>query len=196
MGTIEAKYLKKEYLMEYIENIEEEDIEREPKIFKNLKEILILNIKQLTLEKIPIMTSQCENGYMTSASTTWDENHLSFYAFDGNTKTRWASKGLGEQWIQIELPKPAIYNVVRIASRGDGCLDQSPKDFSIQGSLNKSDWVTLITLSGIQWNELGQIQSFHFPKNETAFRYYRLFITANNGSSAAYAISILSFERE
>ena len=44
MGKIEAKYLKKEYFIEYIEyieNIEEEDIEREPKIFKNLKEILI-----------------------------------------------------------------------------------------------------------------------------------------------------------
>ena len=37
MGTIEAKYLKKEYFIEYIEKIEEEDIEREPKIFKNLK---------------------------------------------------------------------------------------------------------------------------------------------------------------
>ena len=49
MGTIEAKYLKKEYFIEYIEKIEEEDIEREPKIFKNLKEILIMNIKQLSL---------------------------------------------------------------------------------------------------------------------------------------------------
>ena len=49
MGTIEAKYLKKKYFIEYIDKIEEEDIEREPKIFKNLKEILIMNIKQLSL---------------------------------------------------------------------------------------------------------------------------------------------------
>ena len=49
MRTIEAKYLKKEYFIEYIENIEEEDIEREPKIFKNLIEILLMNIKKLSL---------------------------------------------------------------------------------------------------------------------------------------------------
>ena len=56
MEAIEINYLKKKYLEEYVEMIEQEDIQREPKIFKKIKNFLVknLNMHILPKEKINI----------------------------------------------------------------------------------------------------------------------------------------------
>ena len=51
MGIIQASYLKNEYMREYIEMIDEEDIERESQILKKIKQILLSNIDNLQSER-------------------------------------------------------------------------------------------------------------------------------------------------
>ena len=51
LGTIEPKYLRKDYLKEYIEMIDNEDIEREAKLFKKIKQLLIQNIDNIKIKK-------------------------------------------------------------------------------------------------------------------------------------------------
>ena len=50
IGSIQANFLKKESFKEYIEMIEEEDIEKERLILENIKRILLSNIDNLKLE--------------------------------------------------------------------------------------------------------------------------------------------------
>lgn len=40
-----------------------------------------------------------------AASSVHDERYLADYAFDGDPNTRWASRGTGEEWVQIDLGK-------------------------------------------------------------------------------------------
>ena len=47
MGIIEGQYLNEKNFKEYIEKIEGEDIEREPKILETIKEILVKNLDNL-----------------------------------------------------------------------------------------------------------------------------------------------------
>ena len=137
------------------------------------------------------MRSNSQNGYVVSASSIWDGGHNSCFAFDGNRMTRWASRGTGTEWIQIRLPSPALCNVVRIYSRGDGYLNQTPKTFSIQASTNGSNWVTLTSQTNVHWATCGEVHRYTF-ENETQYQYFRMVCTVNMGG-VAHAISGLEF---
>jgi len=130
---------------------------------------------------IPLLTSATQDGYEVTASSQYNGGHAPVYAFDGNSDTKWASSGTGTQWLQIKLPTATICNAVKIVSRTDGNYsNQVPRDFEIRGSNDAETWTTLTTQTGIAWVSSGQSQSFNF-ENETAYQYYRLVITANNG---------------
>lgn len=136
---------------------------------------------------IPLLTSATQDGYEVTASSQYDGGHAPVYAFDGNNDTKWASSGTGTQWLQIKLPTATICNAVKIVSRTDGYTNQCPRDFEIRGSNDAETWTTLTTQTGVAWASSGQSQSFNF-ENETAYQYYRLVITANNGEGA-YSLS-------
>ncbi len=59
-----------------------------------------------------------------------------------------------------------------------------PRDWQFQGSNNDSDWVTLDSRSAYTWTA-GQKRTFDFH-NLTAYRYYRIYITADNNGSYNY----------
>ncbi len=129
---------------------------------------------------IPNLTSATQDGYEVSASSQYDSGHAAINAFDGNSDSKWASSGTGTQWLQIKLPTAIAINAVEIFSRKDGYVNQCPKDFEIQGSSDAETWTTLTSQIDISWTLTEQRQSFSF-ENETAYLYYRLCITANNG---------------
>ncbi len=130
---------------------------------------------------VPKLSSNSQDGYEASASSQYDGNHAPFYAFDGASNTKWASRGTGTQWLQIKLPTATISNVVQIISRSDGNFNnQAPRDFEIRGSNDGETWTTLTSQIGVSWSSQGQIRRFDF-ENENAYLYYRLVITANNG---------------
>lgn len=135
---------------------------------------------------VPTLSSNSQDGYEATASSVWtnDSAHQPFYAFDGANNTKWASDGTDTQWLQIKLPSLMISDVVKIISRTDGDFNnQAPKDFEIQGSNDAETWITLTSQTNISWSSQGQVQTFEF-ENETAYQYYRLLITANNGGGS------------
>lgn len=132
---------------------------------------------------VPKLTEASQDGYEVSASSACDGGHAAKYAFDDNTQTRWAtSSGAGDLWLKVKLPNPAVFNAAKIAPRGDNYLDQAPKNFEIQGSDDGETWNTLLSRTDEAWTTLGELRLFKF-ENETPYLYYRLFITANQGSN-------------
>lgn len=132
---------------------------------------------------VPKLSSANQDGYEVSASSACDAGHARYFAFDDSTETRWASvANESNSWLQIKLPMAAAFNAVKIAPRGDNYLDQAPKNFQIQASNNAENWDVLDSETDVSWTTLGEFKLFTF-ENETAYLYYRLYITANQGSA-------------
>ena len=132
---------------------------------------------------VPKLSSSNQDGYEATASSQYNDGHAPFYAFDGDSSTKWASSGTGTQWLQIKFPTATICNVAKITSRSDGYLNQAPTEFEIQGSNDAENWSTLLSQSNVTWSSTGETQTFAFQNNETAYLYYRLVITADGGGS-------------
>lgn len=132
---------------------------------------------------VPKLSSANQDGYEVTASSQCDGGHAGYLAFDDNTQTRWASAANeSPSWLQVKLPTAMAFNVVKIAPRGDDYLDQAPSAFQIQGSNDGENWDILDSEADVSWATLGELRLFQF-ENETAYLYYRLYITANQGSA-------------
>lgn len=124
-------------------------------------------------------TDRCTGG--TPSTDSAQGSYPITNAFDNNASTNYRSEnvafprtvkydfGAGASWAIAQLKMTAI-------NGGDSTY--MPRDFTIQGSNNNSDWTTLSTQSGLTWSA-GEIKTFSFV-NKTKYRYIKLNITANN----------------
>ena len=82
------------------------------------------------------------------------------------------------------VPSAQVVNKYTVANSGRVNIpDRAPKDWTMQGSNNGSTWTTLSTVIGeTSWTQ-GETRTFTFT-NSTAYLYYKLDITANNGNAA------------
>ena len=87
--------------------------------------------------------------------------------------------GIGES---VKIGRYRLYFAVVAGS------DQAPKDWELQGSNNNADWTTLDSQSGVLWAEWNAGAITHDISAPDFFRYYRLYITANNGSAVATSV--------
>lgn len=103
-------------------------------------------------------------------------------AFDGNTSTKWlifANSG----WIAYHFGNNAAYTTTSysITSANDFPA-RDPKSWSLQGSNNGLNWTTLDTRTNQTFGSRYLTKTFTFM-NTTAYKYYRLNVTANNGGT-------------
>lgn len=96
-----------------------------------------------------------------------------FLLFDAQLKI---TSGL---WYSLTFPNPIVLGAYTITSANDA-PDRDPKDWFLQGSDDGTNWTTLDTKTGQSFSGRGMTIRYEFP-NETAFKHYRVLITANNG---------------
>jgi len=103
-------------------------------------------------------------------------------AFVRNLKSQfWETVGDHPHWIQIdfsEMPKTIVEYGVKISDIA-GSVKRAPKEWQLQASNDGKEWSILDTASKqTDWkeNEKRVFKIF----NESAFRYYRLYVTAGN----------------
>jgi hypothetical protein len=65
---------------------------------------------------------------------------------------------------------------------GDSEPGRMPKTFYIQGSDNDSDWTTLDPVTKNEFNWATSEERIFYNDNSTAYRYYRVYMTAGNSS--------------
>lgn len=131
---------------------------------------------------VPTLSFANQDGYEISASSEYNSSQAGYFAFD-NLGTHWTTTAnSGDAWLKIKLPIAAAFNAVKIAPREDNYLDQAPSAFQIQASNDDENWDVLDSENDVSWTTLGELRLFKF-ENETAYLYYRLYITANQGSA-------------
>ncbi|MFB9330157.1 discoidin domain-containing protein [Paenibacillus aurantiacus] len=103
-------------------------------------------------------------------------------AFDGSAATKWlifANNG----WLQYQFGGGAqkVAKSYSITSANDFPA-RDPKSWTLQGSNNAATWTTLDTRSGETFASRFLTKTYTIP-NTTAYAYYRLSVTANNGGA-------------
>lgn len=101
----------------------------------------------------------------------------------GSVSDRWATAGgVTAATVRRDLLSAAIVKWYWI-SPGDGGSTQDPKDWTFEGSVDgATGWTVLDTRTGQTFASSRATRTFRFA-NTNAYRYYRLNISANNGSS-------------
>ncbi|KAA2259412.1 glycoside hydrolase family 92 protein [Solihabitans fulvus] len=97
---------------------------------------------------------------------------------DGNVNTKWlvfANTG----WAQFKLSEPVAIARYALSSANDA-PERDPKNWTIKGSADGQNWTTLDTQTGQTFDSRQQTKKYEVP-NTTAYLYYRLDITLNNG---------------
>jgi len=122
-----------------------------------------------------------------TAAKAFDGDPATFYHTDNpNTLPSWVKYNLGSG-------SGKVITKVTITTRDSfEYAQQSAKDFTIQGSNNDTDWVTLKAVTNATWTQ-GSQNSYTFT-NTTEYRYYKINITAVLSGSLCSISEIEGFE--
>lgn len=120
-----------------------------------------------TLACLPSATASSLEGNLPEATSSYAAK----YARDGNLATRWSSKFLDPQWIQIDLHTMTPINSVTLVWQ-----EASAKDYTIDVSNDGLTWRTLVTRTGMTSG--GWSFTHDFPSLKEYARYVRMRGTA------------------
>ena len=116
------------------------------------------------------------------------------YAFDSDpgSGSKWFNNNAGTTgWVQYDFGANNAQTVKRYTiNSGDDVPGRDPQNWQFQGSQDGSTWTTLDTQSGQTFANRSQQNTYNIG-NTTAYRYYRLNITANNGDPSGLQLSEL-----
>ena len=101
-------------------------------------------------------------------------------AFNSDGGSKWYGYNSPANWLQYDFGAGNAQVVKRYTISVADVDTRDPKDWTFLGSQNGSTWTTLDTQSGQTFPN--RLQNTYNLGNTTAYRYYRLNITANNGA--------------
>ncbi|RMG04681.1 MAG: discoidin domain-containing protein [Nitrospirae bacterium] len=140
-------------------------------------------------DDLPTMTSDtAPSPYVVSASSEYPSKKA-YQAVDSSTLTYWRTwSGVTTGWWKIDLGSGGAIVAwgYTITSPSDETL--APASWTLEGSNDDITYTTLDTQSSVTDWTGGETKAYHFT-NTTAYRYYKLNITANNGNSSFLGIS-------
>jgi hypothetical protein len=117
----------------------------------------------------------------SSAKTSYGGRGPEQAYFSGSLHGWLCTSGDMPTWWQVQLTSAKVVTGYSITRESD-TPTRNPNAWTFLGSNNGSSWTTLDTQTGITWPTANEIKSFTFT-NTTAYAYYKVNITANNGDS-------------
>jgi fibronectin type 3 domain-containing protein len=105
-------------------------------------------------------------------------------AFDGNPGSKWFNNAAAPTgWLQYDFGAGNAQVVKRYTISVADVANRDPKDWTFLGSQDGTNWTTLDSQSGQIFANRTQRNTYPIA-NTTAYRYYRLNVTTNNGGDA------------
>ncbi|MDP9792901.1 hypothetical protein J2S43_001413 [Catenuloplanes nepalensis] len=101
---------------------------------------------------------------------------------DGDEATKYLTHSR-TGWVQYEATAAAVVDRYALTSANDA-PDRDPRDWTLAGSADGTAWTTLDTRSGETFGARAATRGFLVSGTPAAYRFYRLTVTANNGSPA------------
>ena len=110
-------------------------------------------------------------------------------AFNGDAGSKWYGYNAPTGWLQYDFGASNAQVVKRYTINSADVASRDPKDWNLLGSQDGSTWTTLDSQGNQSFAVRMQVNTYDIA-NTTAYRYYRLDVTANNGATGV-AISEL-----
>ena len=206
MGMIEVKYLNQDCLKEYIEKVEEENIESEPNIFKKIKKILLNNLDNLKLEgklnrnsiKIDPVQGEIFKGIIhylkeNNNQNIFDKGIISITAsstefgspkqvIDYNWSGFWASDTSPGNWLEFDFKDLKVkINGYSLKTYADGQNWIHLKNWALQGSQDRNQWIEIDRkINNSDLNGSRNKMYYSISGAVDSFRYIRLKSTGLN----------------
>lgn len=134
--------------------------------------------------------------FVAASSSHFDGTVDAYKAFDGTVADRWLTAQALPQWLSLDLGSgnATIVNNFSIqCSSNTVDPPRMPKDFLFQGSNDNSTWTTLRTVTGeVGWG-INETRNYYLEQASVAYRYYRIYITANNGDAQVCVGKVLIY---
>lgn len=149
------------------------------------------NSPQHSSSRLPTQMANIAFGGTTLASiNTGSGVGQSDDAFNGDPASKWHCYNSTTGWIQYDFGANNAQTVKRYTINSADVPARDPKGWQFQGSQDGSTWTTLDTQSNQTFAYQAAQKTYNIG-NTTAYRYYRLNITANNGDAYSVAIGDL-----
>jgi hypothetical protein len=148
-------------------------------------------------EDTTIYSDNVVGGGTATASLSTPGGEEPSKAFDGSSSTKFLGlNGSVPEWLKYQFPSSNTYKVTKYAITSANDDDtRDPKDWELQGSNDDSNWTTVDTVSGETFASRGLRKEFICDSpSSTAFEYYRLYVTANNGATGTYYLQLAELE--
>jgi F5/8 type C domain/Fibronectin type III domain len=100
---------------------------------------------------------------------------------DNDDSTKYYT-GHANGWVQYEAKAPTAVDRYSLTSANDA-PDRDPRDWKFAGSADGSTWTTLDTRVGETFDARARSRGFMVAGKPAAYRFYRLTVTANGGST-------------
>lgn len=117
-------------------------------------------------------TTQYENG---------NANENSPKLIDNNINTKFLLGSFSTVWAMLEFATPQTTGAYTMTSANDA-PDRDPKDWTIEGSNNGTDWVVLDKRVDQNFGSRFLTVKYTFS-NQDAYKFYRLYVTATHGAT-------------
>ncbi|MFE2585851.1 GH92 family glycosyl hydrolase, partial [Streptomyces sp. NPDC059378] len=110
---------------------------------------------------------------------------------DGEPGTKWLTfEPTG--WVEFDLDKPLTLVTYALTSAND-YAERDPRDWTLKGSADGTQWTTLDTRSGESFAERFQTKSYDLAEPAAGYRHFRLEVTRNNGASGILQLADVQF---
>jgi hypothetical protein len=130
---------------------------------------------------------------VASASSDNPPNETAAKAFDGLTSTKWYNAGAGTTgWLRYYFGGPQRTVIRYDLTSANDVPGRDPENWQFQGSQDGNAWTTLDTRAGETFPSRYQTKQYPISNN-TAYAYYRLNITANNGDGSGLQLAEMAF---
>jgi len=141
----------------------------------------------------PPMANIAFGGTATASANGTSSTEGAAMGFDINPGSKWFNGNGGTTgWLAYDFGSGNSQTIKRYAiTSANDVPGRDPKNWQFQGSNDNSTWTTLDTQSNQSFAYRYQTNSYNLG-NTTAYRYYRLNVTANNGDSSGVQLSELA----
>jgi hypothetical protein len=121
----------------------------------------------------------------TATDSTHSTGGEAANVFDSNAGSKWFNNNVGPTgWVQYDFGANNAQVVKRYTlTSANDVPTRDPKDWTFLGSQDGTTWTTLDSQSGQTFANRYQVNTYPIG-NTTAYRYYRLNVTANGGDAA------------
>jgi fibronectin type 3 domain-containing protein len=117
-----------------------------------------------------------------SASSYASSIEVPAKAFDRDPGSKWYDSAAATGWLKYDFGANNAQIIKRYTISSADVATRDPKDWTLMGSQNGTAWTTLDSQSGQSFANRLQQNTYNIP-NTTAYRYYQLQVTANNGAT-------------